>query len=158
MIYESNAPMVPLAREMDYLDDYIGLQQLRYRNAPVVDLKVEGSTASCHIAPLLFIHLLENAYKHSPARLEPGDIKVKVEIDKDVLTFSVQNPAGNKQADTLEEPGGIGLPNVKKRLQLLYPGQHTLTINNTDQLFTITLKIEGLRLPVHERQALVLHH
>ena len=158
MIYESNSPIVPLAREMEYLQDYIGLQQLRYKKTPVVDLIIEGETASCHIAPLLFIHLLENAYKHSPAGLEPGDIKVMVEIAKDVLTFSVQNPIGNSQAKTLEEIGGIGLPNVKKRLQLLYPGQHTLTINNSDQLFSITLKIHGLYSPVHERQDLLLHH
>lgn len=158
MIYESNAAMVPLSKEMEYLQDYIGLQQLRYKKAPVVDLSVTGASAACQIAPLLFIHLLENAYKHSPARLEPGDIKIAVEIDKDVLTFSVQNPLGNKQANTLEEPGGIGLPNVKKRLQLLYPGKHSLTINNTEQLFTITLKIQGVHLPDHERQTLLLHH
>jgi len=158
MIYESNSPMVPLAKEMEYLKDYIGLQQLRYNKAPVVDLKIEGETAPCRIAPLLFIHLLENAYKHSPARLEPGDLKVKVEIDTGVLTFSVQNPIGNSQANTLEEPGGIGLPNVKKRLHLLYPDQHTFKINSTDQVFTITLKIHNLHLPVHEREALLLHH
>ena len=158
MIYESNSTMVPLSKEMEYLQDYIGLQQLRYKKAPVVDLSVRGSSAACHIAPLLFIHLLENAYKHSPARLEPGDIKIAVEIDKDVLTFSVQNPLGNNQSNTLEEPGGIGLPNVKKRLQLLYPGKHSLTINNTDQLFKITLTIQGVHLPDHERQTLLLHH
>jgi hypothetical protein len=158
MIYESNSAMVPLEREMEYLQDYIGLQQLRYKKTPVVDLKISGEADSCHIAPLLFIHLLENAYKHSPARLEPGDIKVRVEIDKDVLTFSMQNPVGNSQANTLQEPGGIGLPNVKKRLQLLYPGQHSISINSTDQLFTITLKIHGVHLPFHERQTLLLHH
>lgn len=158
MIYESNAPTVPLTREMEYLQDYVSLQQLRYKQGPVVDLKIEGVTEACHIAPLLFIHLLENAYKHSPARLEPGDIKVKVEIDKDVLTFSVQNPVGKKPAHILDEPGGIGLPNVRKRLALLYPDRHTLEIHNTGQTFVAVLKIHGLQLHPDERKAHLLYH
>jgi len=158
MIYESNAATVPLAREMDYLQDYVSLQQLRYKNSPVVDLQIAGETEACYIAPLLFIHLLENAYKHSPARLEPSDLKARVEIKEDTLTFSVLNPIGKKLATTLEEPGGIGLPNVRKRLSLLYPGQHMLTIQNTGETFTVILTIHGLHLPAHERKAHLLYH
>ncbi len=158
MIYESNARTVPLSREMNYLQDYVGLQQLRYKNAPVVDLAIEGDTDSCHIAPLLFIHLLENAYKHSPARLEPGAIKVRVEITENTLTFSIRNPVNTSPGNTLEEPGGIGLPNVRKRLALLYPGQHQLAINTTVDLFTVTLKISGLHLQAHERETHLLYH
>jgi LytS/YehU family sensor histidine kinase len=124
----------------------------------VVDLHIEGSTESCFIAPLLFIHLLENAYKHSPARLEPGDVKVRVEILEGALAFRVQNPIAQKPANQLEEPGGIGLPNVRKRLALLYPDQHTLTIHRTGETFTVTLTIHGLSVPAHERQAHLLHH
>lgn len=158
MLYESNAATVPLTREMDYLQDYVSLQQLRYKNSPVADLQIAGETAACSIAPLLFIHLLENAYKHSPARLEPGDLKVRVGIQEGALTFSVQNPIAKKPATSLEEPGGIGLPNVRKRLALLYPGQHTLTIQNSGDTFTVTLTIYGLHIPAHERQAYLLHH
>jgi hypothetical protein len=158
MIYESNAATVPLVREMDYLRDYVSLQQLRYKNSPVVDLQIEGETEACYIAPLLFIHLLENAYKHSPARLEPGDLRVRVGVKKDILAFSVRNPIGKNPATTLEEPGGIGLPNVRKRLSLLYPGQHTLTIQNTGETFTVILTIHGLHLPAHERKAHLLYH
>jgi signal transduction histidine kinase len=158
MIYESNAATVPLAREMDYLRDYVSLQQLRYKNSSVVDLQIEGETESCYIAPLLFIHLLENAYKHSPARLEPGDLKVRVQVKEDTLAFSVQNPIAKKSVSPLEEPGGIGLPNVRKRLALLYPGQHTLTIQNTGETFTVLLILHGLHIPAHERQTHLLHH
>ncbi|MDF7814944.1 histidine kinase [Hymenobacter sp. YC55] len=158
MIYESNAATVPLARELDYLRDYVSLQQLRYKNSPVVDLQLEGETGACYIAPLLFIHLLENAYKHSPARLQPGDLQVRVEVIEDTLTFSVQNPVGKKAATTLEEPGGIGLPNVRKRLTLLYPDQHTLSIQHTGEIFTVLLTIHGLHAQAHERKAHLLHH
>jgi hypothetical protein len=146
MIYESNAPLVPLTREMEYLQDYVSLQQLRYKQSPVVELKIEGETEGCHIAPLLFIHLLENAYKHSPARLNPCDLKINVEVKKDTLTFSILNPVGKNSQENLDEPGGIGLPNVQKRLALLYPGQHTLDIHNTGETFALTLKIQGLKL------------
>ncbi|MFD2513268.1 sensor histidine kinase [Pontibacter locisalis] len=158
MIYESNAPTVPLSREMSYLQDYVSLQQLRYKKAPVVDLEIEGDTESCHIAPLLFIHLLENAYKHSPARLEPGSIKVSVEIKENTLTFRVQNPISNNPGNALEEPGGIGLTNVRKRLALLYQDQHELEISSTGETFIVTLKIYGLHIQAHERKAHLLYN
>jgi hypothetical protein len=159
MIYESNAPTVPLKREMEYLLDFVNLQQLRYKEGPVLDLKIEGETEVCHIAPLLFIHLLENAYKHSPARLIPGDIRVGVRVEGDSLTFRVQNPVGKKPAHMLDEPGGIGLPNIRKRLALLYPGQHTLDIHQTAEMFEVVLKIYGLQLHPYEGHAnrFVLH-
>lgn len=158
MIYESNAPTVPLTRELEYLLDYISLQQLRYKQRPVVDLTIEGETGACQVAPLLFIHLLENAYKHSPSGLESGDIKVIVEIDQDVLTFSVQNPVGKNQTHSLDEPGGIGLPNVRKRLALLYPGQHSLEIENSGKTFAVVLKIHSLQTQINEREAHLLYH
>ena len=158
MIYESNAPTVPLSRELEYLQDYISLQQLRYRQSPVVDLQIEGATEACRIAPLLFIHLLENAYKHSPAGLQPGDLKVRVAVQEDSLTFSVQNPVGRTPAPALDEPGGIGLPNVRKRLALLYPGRHSLDVQRPGDTFAVVLHIDGLQPQPDERKAHLLYH
>ena len=158
MIYESNATVVPLSREMNYLQDYISLQQLRYQIAPVVDLKITGDTDTCYIAPLLFIHFLENAYKHSPAHLGPGAIKVCVEIKENTLTFNIQNHINKNKGILLEELGGIGLPNIQKRLTLLYPGQHNLEIDNSGEIFSVTLKIFDLHLHAHERKANLLYN
>jgi hypothetical protein len=158
MIYESNAHTVPLSREMNYVQDYIGLQQLRYKNAPVVDIQTLGDTDGYFIAPLLFIHFLENAYKHSPARLEPGDIQVKVEIKENALVFMIRNPVVMKHPNALNEPGGVGLPNIRKRLALLYPGLHNLEIDASDKIFTVTLTIRDLHLQVHERKADLLYN
>lgn len=158
MIYESNALTVPLSQEINYLQDYIGLQQLRYKTTPVVDFQVKGDTENCQIAPLLFIHLLENAYKHSPARLEPGSIRVRVTVSENTLLFHVQNPIGNKRSNLLEETGGIGLPNVQKRLQLLYPDQHSLDITKTDEVFKVELKISNLQTQINERKANLLYN
>ncbi len=158
MIYESNAPLVPLSRELEYLRDYMSLQQLKYKQSPVAELQVTGYTESWQIAPLLFIHLLENAYKHSPARLKEGDVKVHMQITADTLTFMVQNPVGSNPGRKVDEPGGIGLPNVRKRLALLYPGKHSLETQNSGGTFTINLKIQGLKLIAHEEKADMLYH
>ncbi|HYC86424.1 MAG TPA: histidine kinase [Chryseosolibacter sp.] len=141
MLYESNANAVPLSIELNYLKDFIGLQQLRYKSRDIVDFQVEGDIGNCQVAPLLFIHLLENTYKHSPAKLETGSIKVRVSVKGDQVEFSFQNPIGRKTNNLLEEPGGIGLANVQKRLQLLYPDQHSLQITKTDDLYRLVLKI-----------------
>ncbi|UJH91662.1 histidine kinase [Antarcticibacterium sp. 1MA-6-2] len=158
MIYESNSTTVPLSTEMKYLSDYMALQQLRYKNSPIVNFEVEGDIENCHIAPLLFIHLLENAYKHSPARLESGAINLTISVKENTLTFKVENPREKKIANGLEEPGGIGLPNVQKRLQLLYPDQHRLDIKKTEDVFTVEMNITNLHTQVHERKAHLLYN
>jgi LytS/YehU family sensor histidine kinase len=158
MIYESNASTVPLSIEINYLQDYISLQQLRYKATSVVDFQVEGNTETCHVAPLLFIHLLENTYKHSPQRLRPGSIKVRVTVKENLLIATFQNPIGKKSGALLEEPGGIGFSNVQKRLQLLYPNQHSLASNKTDDVFTAELKIMNLQTQIHEKKAHLLYH
>ncbi|NJW52437.1 sensor histidine kinase [Salinimicrobium oceani] len=157
MIYESNAPTVPLFREITYLQDYISLQQLRYRKHPIVDLEIKGETASIAIAPLLFIHFLENAYKHSPSDLAPGAIQLQVEVRENTLIFRIRNPIG-RNAGALQESGGIGLPNIKKRLQLLYPHSHTLETDENDGHYTVLLKIKDLHIQPHERKDHLLHY
>jgi hypothetical protein len=156
MLYESNAATVPLSIELDYLKDYIGLQQLRYKANDVVDFQIEGNVERCQIAPLLFIHLLENTYKHSPAKLGTGSIKVSVSVEDDSLVFICHNPIGNKTDNLLEEPGGIGLANVQKRLQLLYPEKHSLEIDKTETHFSVQLKINMKQN--HERKAELLYN
>lgn len=144
MIYESNAPAVPLTREIEYLQDFINLQQLRYKKEALVDLEITGDPEMCRVAPLLFIHLLENAYKHSHSKLNVGDIKVRIEIRDNSLTFDIQNPLTKHRVQSIDEPGGIGLANVQKRLQLIYPDQHTFEIERTDEYFKVLLTIHQL--------------
>lgn len=156
MIYESNASAVPLSTELGYLKDFIALQQLRYKSPGVVDFQVEGNVDNCQVAPLLFVHLLENTYKHSPAKLETGAIKVKVSVKDHMLEFTFQNPISDNVDNLLEEPGGIGLANVQKRLQLLYPEKHSLEIIKSDHLYSAILKIN--MKSDHARKAQLLHH
>jgi sensor histidine kinase YesM len=161
MIYESNASTVALSREIEYLEDFISLQQLRYKESPIVDFEISGDTETCYVAPLLFIHLMENAYKHSPAQLQAGAIRLRLEVSRNSLTFSVSNPAGKppgkKQQNVMDEPGGFGLANMQKRLELLYPNQHSFEISSSESLFQVVLKIHHQHLQDHERKADVLH-
>ncbi|MFD2514805.1 sensor histidine kinase [Pontibacter locisalis] len=158
MIYESNAATVPLSIEINYLQDYISLQQLRYKSTDIVDFQVDGNTDTCHVAPLLFIHLLENTYKHSPQRLKPRSIKVRLIVKEHLLIATFENPIGKKSGSLLEEPGGIGFLNVQKRLQLLYPNQHSLDISKTDEVFTVELKIMNLKTQANEKKAHLLYN
>ncbi|GAA4467321.1 hypothetical protein GCM10023189_50820 [Nibrella saemangeumensis] len=167
MIYESNAATVPLSIEIEYLQDFIGLQQLRYAAPDVVDFQVEGDIENCKIAPLLFIHLLENTYKHSPAKLETCTIKVRVAVREKEVVFSAWNPVAFKKDHApdkpgldepgLEEPGGIGLANVQKRLQLLYPDKHHLDISLTDAVYKVQLTINPEQKE-HDSKAQLLYH
>lgn len=140
MLYDSNADTVPLQKEIDYLKDFISLQQLRFQDKEIVTLEIAGDTGRCRVAPLLLVHLLENAYKHSPAKLAMSDIKIRIEVQENTLTFSMQNPIKNIEKP-LDEPGGFGLSNVKKRLQLLYPHQYTFDTRSSGNLFKVVLVI-----------------
>ena len=79
-------------------------------------------------------------------------------LKEDTLTFSVQNPVGKNSTPILDEPGGIGLPNVRKRLALLYPDHHTLEIHNLGETFAVVLEIHSLQLQPHERKTHLLYH
>lgn len=146
MLYESNADTVPLEREIEYLKNFIELQQLRYKATSVVKFEIGGNTTGCKVAPLLFIHLLENAYKHGPLQLKTHDIRVSITVNDDALIFAIENPVGNTGRNTMpDEKDSIGLSNVKKRLALIYPDQHALEISDTANIFRVNLKISHLR-------------
>lgn len=150
MLYESNAETVTVAREIDYLKDYMELQQLRYRNKSITELQIIGDPKACEIAPLLLIHLLENAYKHSPAKLDSGEIKVIVVIKNSDLTFAIQNPIGKKDERMIKEPGGVGLQNIRKRLHLIYPGKHVFETESSEGVFKVILNISDLKQKSNE--------
>lgn len=146
MLYESNTAFVPFAREIQYLQDYISLQQLRYKENSIVEMKISGHTDNLKVAPLLFIHLLENAYKHSNCKLQSNDIKVKITFIDGVLNFTVVNPVNasieNENSDT--RIGGIGLQNLRKRLELIYPERHKLIFSKSTTRFEAQLIINCL--------------
>lgn len=147
MLYECNEKWVPLDREVAYIGNYLELEKVRHGDRVRINFDVEGNTGYHKIAPLLFIPFLENSFKHGLASsLGSGEIDVHVRIDDDELSFTISN----SKPEELPRPegrqfGGIGLANVRKRLQLLYPNTHQLHIDNSPKQFSVrmTLKLNA---------------
>jgi sensor histidine kinase YesM len=132
-LYE-NEEWVPLEKEVVYVEKYIELQQLRTGNGLNAALQVSGETYSIHIAPMLLLPFLENAFKHGS-----GQVAVKLCISDKQIHFSTANGFKDRQP---VRPGGLGIANVRKRLELLYPGKHRLEILKSEHQYTVNLYIE----------------
>lgn len=141
MLYESDEHLVPLSKELGYIHDYLQLQQLKNGQADHLTWQIAGITEGVLIAPLILIPFFENAFKHGNALDDTsGFIHGKLNAEKDSLIFSLENsidPAAIKK----DAVGGVGLENVRKRLQILYPEKHTLNISGTQDTFTVQLTL-----------------
>jgi two-component system LytT family sensor kinase len=138
MLYESNDNKVDLARELQYLHNYIDLQKIRFANKAYIDFKVEGNTDSQKIAPLLLIAFIENAFKHGVANNVLTPIRLLIDVDEAHLHFYMQNKKHNNNRDA---SGGIGLNNVRRRLDLLYPGKYNLDVSDEANTYTVELSL-----------------
>jgi len=141
MIYESNEEKVPLKKEIEYLEDCILLNKLRYADdEALVKFDFPAETKGVIVAPMLFIPFVENAFKHGVSIGKQSRINISLSVNQDELIFSCLND-DYKHVKRMDENSGIGLDNVKRRLELVYPGKHQLHINNPDGQFHVELKI-----------------
>lgn len=138
MLYECNDNKVDLSKELQYLQNFIDLQKIRFGNKAYIDFKIEGRVTNQKIVPLLLIAFIENAFKHGVANdtLEP--IRLLITLDDAHLHFYIQNKKHNNNKDSI---GGIGLNNVKRRLDLLYPGKYNLDIRDEKNTYTCELSL-----------------
>jgi len=140
MLYDSDSDTVLLKDELENLDNYIALEKIRYDRK--LDLKFQKGEIpdDLEIAPMILIPFVENAFKHGPAK-EEGESKIEIDIQYEdgVFHFKVDNSFSKEQMDERIK-SGIGLTNVKKRLELIYPENHTLTIKNGNR-FSVDLKL-----------------
>jgi len=142
MIYESNEEKVPLKKEIEYLEDCILLNKLRYAdNEATVKFDHPSKTDGVVVAPMLFISFVENAFKHGVAIGKRSRIDIALSVSDDELVFTCVNDNHTHVKRMDDENGGIGLDNVKRRLELVYPGKHILQINNSDNQYRVELKI-----------------
>jgi LytS/YehU family sensor histidine kinase len=138
MLYESNDNKVDLEKELQYLQSYIDLQKIRFGNKAYIDFKVQGKVENQQIAPLLLIAFIENAFKHGVANNPLTPIRLLIDVDTSHLHFYMQNKKHMNNRDTL---GGIGLNNVQRRLNLLYPGKYNLVVNDELDTYTVELSL-----------------
>lgn len=141
MIYESNEELVPLKKEIEYLEDCIVLNKLRYAdNEAMVRFDFPSDTEGVVIAPMLFIPFVENAFKHGVVIGRSSEINISIAVVNKQLTFTCENTIYSvKKMD--QEKGGIGLENAKRRLELVYPGKHKLSIKTEDNRYLVDLGI-----------------
>jgi LytS/YehU family sensor histidine kinase len=145
MLQENLQDKISLAREIDYLNNYINLQRLRTDSSPTIQIQtaIQGQENIFQIAPMLLIPFVENAFKHGISFREPSHIKITLEIKDNTLYFDVYNSKHVRQDnDPEKDKSGIGLENVKQRLKLLYPNRHELIIRDTSKEFFIHLTIQ----------------
>lgn len=129
MLYESNENLVSLEKEIIYLRSFIELQKLRFKGNAQVILEVEGQVHQQHILPFILISFVENAFKHGLATDPENPIHINISVIEDKLLFSIKNKKSGLNKD---QTGGIGMVNVKRRLDLIYPNQYKLSIENQD--------------------------
>jgi two-component system, LytTR family, sensor kinase len=143
MLYDSNEETVPLSKEITYLEECITLNKLRYADEEViVTFDQGGQIADTRIAPMLFIPFVENAFKHGVAIGQRAAIHIAIVVSGQKLIFTCVNTDYNFIRKMEMEISGIGLENVKRRLELVYPGKHRLKINNEDGKFMVNLEID----------------
>ena len=143
MLYDSNEESVPLSKEITYLQECITLNKLRYDDEEVIiTFDHAGQIADIRIAPMLFIPFVENAFKYGVAIGQKAAIQIAINISGQKLIFTCENTDYSFIKKMEMEISGIGLENVRRRLELVYPGKHQLKINNQDGKFMVNLEID----------------
>ncbi len=136
---EIEREFVPLEKEILFVTNYIALQKLRLGKTCSIISEIENNTSDDVIIPLIFISFIENAFKFGVASDENAVIKLEIKNVDGKLSFAIHNKKLNKSPQ--ENSTEIGISNTKKRLNLLYPNKHQLTITETEQEFSIALKM-----------------
>lgn len=143
MLYECNADTVPLDKEIDFVKNYIEIEKMRHGENLDVQVNIMGKTKPVNIAPMIILPFLENSFKHGVnEELESSKVLVELEITDNSLILKVENSKSDTQNLIQNGSGtGIGLKNVKRRLDLLYPEMYELNITDEDDLHRVMLKI-----------------
>ncbi len=141
-LYDCNADRIEIEKEVAFLKDYIHLQELRKDKQYRVSVNVGEEVKGFYISPLLLIPFVENAFKHISHHNDQNNfVEVSLNRTNGTLEFLVTNSKEERQYRT-EPAGGIGLNNVKRRLELLYPDKHALVVKDTDTTFSIELNLK----------------
>jgi two-component system, LytTR family, sensor kinase len=140
MIYDSKDEKVSLEREVEYLQNYIDLQKMRVGRVDI-RFRTEGLVDQLMIEPMLLIPFVENAFKHGISYREETAIDIALSVSGNELVLMVENRIVENNNGIIGEGNGIGMKNVMRRLELLYPGRHEVTVDDRNSKYRIILKI-----------------
>ena len=139
MLYDATTDSVLLEKEIEYLKSFIELEKLRIRHKDFVELNISGNVEGRTIAPMLLIPFVENAFKHGSRNVTNPGIRINLSIGPHEIRFNVSNHLRKNATITRDQVGGIGLTNIRRRLNLLYSGKHQLDISSGEELYTVQL-------------------
>lgn len=143
MLYETEEEKSTVSKEIEYLENYIELQQLRFGDSVRIETEIEDEHNNCTIEPMLLIPFVENAFKHGIGLATDPFISIVLKVKNNLLEFKVTNNyTGRSQSK--DKSSGIGLINVKNRLNLLYPGRYKLSVKDNGEVYIIHLNLELL--------------
>lgn len=141
MLYETDEERVSVQKEIEYLQSYIDLQRQRFADNVVIIAEMNEGNYQHQIQPMLLIPFVENAFKHGTGLLTSPEIQIHLRADNEKLYFVVRNKFQANLQEVRDKDSGIGLANVQRRLELLYPDRHVLSIGKQDDWFNVSLEI-----------------
>jgi LytS/YehU family sensor histidine kinase len=145
MLYESETKEVSVEKELEYLQQLTDLQKLRFQEPKFIQLSIHNENSELRIAPLLLLPFVENAFKFVSRAHKVPAIKINIDVGDDHIHFHCENFFSVNSDDSIDnKTGGIGLTNVQRRLELLYPDKFNLSINKTDHKFTVDLHLSSV--------------
>ena len=142
MLYECTSDEVLLSKEVKFIRNYIDIEKMRYGDKLDVDIRVRGETNDRKIPALILLPFVENCFKHGASEtLQLSWVKITIDNQPNLIVIKVENNKNGENA--VQKKEGIGIQNVKRRLDLLYPGKHELKIMNGKETFLVILTIQS---------------
>ena len=152
ILYEGQKPLVPLKLELMMITEYINLEKIRYGNKLDVHMLTPDKTDDFYIAPLILLPFVENCFKHGTSNmLQNPWINLTIELNDSTLVMKLINGKTSLNGNGLTK-AGIGINNVRQRLELLYKGKHDLQIREDEEVFVIDLRMELVRVENKEQR------
>ena len=142
MLYKTDESKVPISTEIEYLKSYIDLQRLRFDGSIAITQKIADDGSVNTIEPMLLIPFVENGFKHGSTYINNPALDIYLEIKNKLLTFKTCNRYSKDAEEVKDDSSGIGLTNVRRRLELLYANCHTLKIDDKNDWFCVTITIK----------------
>jgi LytS/YehU family sensor histidine kinase len=144
ILYETQDDFISMEKQLDFIKSYIYLQQVRTGEEIKIEMKIEGENTDLMVAPLLFVPFIENAFKHvAKEKNNTSFIRISFDLTKPVrVKFNVKNKKYNVAVPVEDNKERIGLANVKKQLNLLYPSKHELIISENSDVFEVSLTLD----------------
>ncbi len=144
MLYECNEKWVPLSKEVNYIANYLELERIRQGNRVDMSYEVQGFVSDQKVAPLMFIPFIENCFKHGlGSQISKGFVNIRLDVRGNEIDLHIENSKAESMPKQLHpRSGGIGLVNVRRRLELLYPNRYKLVVEDTPTTYTVKLYLK----------------